>query len=241
MTGCICMCVCAVPPPTLSIESLDDAAVQGTVVRLQAAATLDPAVNSPLTVVGEWSRQDMANLPQSIFISNTSQTSPYSNTLTFNPLRGNSDDGGVYVYMLTVSPRYSTYIESASTNDEIMVVVQQYPSLNITRSVTTSVCGEQGETSLSGNVSLLPNTAQNSLTYSWTDLENGTISTSTDDIIVDEGTLMVKDLASSIGTYTLEICLTVPDSGLSGRCSSSPYTISTTGKIFLFSHVNTTR
>ena len=235
------MCVCAVPPPTLNIESLDEPAVQGTVVRLQATATLDPAVNSPLTVVGEWSRQDMANLPQSISMSDTSQTPPYSNTLTFNPLRNNSNDGGVYVYMLTVSPRDTTYIESASTNGSIMIEVQEYPPLGIARNVTTSVCGEQGETSLSGNVSLLLNTAQNSLTYSWTDPQNGTISTSTDDIIVNEGTLMVKNFASSIGTYTLKICLTVPDSGLSGHCTSSPYTISTTGKIFLFSHVNTTR
>ena len=226
------MCVCAVPPPTLSIEFLDDAAVQGTVVHLQATATLNPAVNSPLTVVGEWSRQDMANLPQSIFISDTSQTSPYSHTLTFNPLRDNSDDGGVYVYMLTVSPRDSTYIESASTNRSIMIEVQEYPPLKIIRNVTTSVCGEQEQTSLFGNVSLLPNTALNSLTYSWTDPHGQPISTSTGGISVNKDNLILRNLTLKIGTYTLKICLTVTDSGLSYHCSSAPYSLSTTGKIF---------
>ena len=176
----------------------------------------------------------MANLPQSIFISDISQTSPYSHTLTFNPLRGNSDDGGLYVYMLTASPRDSTYIRSASANGIIMIEVQEYPPLEIIRNVTTSVCGEQDQTSLSGNVSLLPNTALYSLAYSWTDPHGQPIPTSTDGISVNKDNLILRNLTLKIGIYTLDICLTVPDSGLNDHCSSATYSLSTTGKIFFF-------
>ena len=218
--------MCAVLPPSVSAVVVDESTVHGTVVQLQGTAVLDEVVDSPVTFKGEWVRRDMKNLSEFTSTSNTSSLqSPYTNTLTFNPLRNDTDDGGVYVYRLSVSPNDNTFfIKPASANDSVLLQVKQYPALNITLMVRTGVCVSQEDFSLSGNVSLLARTAPNYyLNYTWAGPLNEVISTSSNDFMVNGRNLVIKNLAMNVGVYKLSVCLSVPGSGLMDLCSSTDY------------------
>ena len=228
-----CLLMCAVLPPETAVI-VDKPTVHGTVVQLEGIAMLDEVVDSPVIFNGEWARKDMKNLSEFTSTSSTNNyDSPYINTLTFNPLRNDNVDGGVYVYRLTVSPNDTIYIIPASVNDSVILQVNQYPPLNITFVVRTGVCMIQQDIILSGSVSLLTNTApNNSLNYIWSDPLDQDISTSSDDIIVNEGNLVIKNLMK-IGVYKLIICLSVHDSGLMDLCSIAYYDIIISGETIL--------
>ena len=64
-------------------------------------------VDTPIIFSSVWTREDGST----VLISSSdtdNRTSPYSSNLTFSPLR--FEDGGTYVYTVTLSPLLSTYI-----------------------------------------------------------------------------------------------------------------------------------
>ena len=223
----------AVLPPSVTSVVVDEPNVQGTIVHLQGTAILDQLVlvDTPVAILGKWTRQDMKTLSEFTSISVTNQSLRYTNILTFNPLRSNTLDGGVYVYKLTISPQDPTYIKPAFANDSVMLQVQQYPPLNITQTLRTGVCMIQDNASLSGSVSPLAKTApNNNLRYTWKDPLDQDIATSSVNFVVNEGNLVIKNLAINMGTYNLRICLSVLGSGLLDHCSTANYVIISTSE-----------
>ena len=213
---CLCFSL-LVPPPTLSIALLDDP-ISGTVVRLlgrvQVMAT---AIDTPVTLSGRWFRPNSDILSDSV---TSNQSSPTDTFLTFNPLRVASKDGGDYVYTVTITPQDSTYIASASSKASYTLTVLPYPELVIEKSIVKSACTT---TSLIGNVVLLLNTANNTLTHVWTDPTGRPIKSSTSDII--DGSLEVRNEKEHMGDYALTVCLDIPGSSIEGHCSTVSYSI----------------
>ena len=74
-----------------------------------------------------WTRDESTILISSSGTDNGS--SPYYSNLTFSPLR--FEDGGTYVYTVTLSPLLSTYILETAANITFSVSVEPYPVLNI--------------------------------------------------------------------------------------------------------------
>ncbi len=213
------------------MELLDDP-ITGTVVRLQGTAQVT-TVNTEVTVSGSWSRLGSADLSNLSTSSNTSQTSPYPTTLTFNPLRISNKDGGDYMYTVFITPQDSTYIISTSMNMSYTLTIQPYPVLEISDSITSGVCMTNEVAVLMGGVSLLPNTATNTLIYTWVDPSNQTIRTSTSDLVVSSGDLTVMNIMNNMGVYSLTVCLEIPGSCMGEYCSTASYTLNTDGKRYI--------
>ncbi len=209
----------------LNIELLDDP-ITGTVVRLQGTAEVNSAVDTEVTVPGSWSRLGSADLSNLSTSSNT--------TLTFNPLRNASKDGGDYMYTVLITPQDSTYIISTSTNMSYTLTIQPYPVLEIRDSITSGVCMTNEAAVLMGGVSLLPNTATyNTLIYTWMDPSNQPINASTSSYLVVSGrNLTVMNIMDNTGVYSLTICLDIPGSCMGKHCSTASYTLDTDGKSY---------
>ncbi len=185
-----------------------------------------------MTVSGSWSRLGSADLSNLSTSSNTDQTSPYPTILTVNPLRNADKDGGDYMYTVLITPQHSTYIISTSTNMSYTLTIQPYPVLEIRDSITSGVCITNEAAVLMGGVSLLPNTAPNTLIYTWMDPTNQPISASTSDLVVSGGNLTVMNIMDNIGVYNLTICLDIPGSCMEEHCSTASYTLDTDGKSY---------
>ena len=217
-----------VPPSTLNILSESHLPINGTMVSLQGTARLHPSVDTNVTVTGSWRRQDL-----SPFTTIThAQVSLYSTTLTFDPLRNESADGGSYMYDVSVTPAQSTpFIMSSMDDENYTLTVQPYPDLMIIDSLRSGVCMQDEAATLMGNVTLLPNTAtSHTLSYTWTNPAGQRITSSNGDYNVTEGSLRVKNLRNNMGNFNLSICLDVPGTDIVGHCSSTSFTLSTDGQ-----------
>ena len=183
-----------------------------------------------MTVTGSWRRQDLSPFAT---ITHITQAPLYSTTLTFDPLRNESADGGSYVYTVSVTPAQSTsFIIHNMADENYTLTVQPYPDLVINDSLQSGVCKVDEAATLMGNVTLLPNTATNhTLSYTWTNPADQPITSSNGDYIVNEGSLRVENLANqnNMGNFSLRICLDVPATDIVGHCSSTSFTLSSDG------------
>lgn len=205
------------PPPNVSVEELDTP-INGTVVRVQVLVTLDSdAVDIDFVVFGTFTR-----LGSTVPLA-TTPTGQKITTLTFDPLRDQETDGDIF-YSVFVSPQRN-FVHGSWGNSTYTLMVQPYPSLEITQSISIDVCNSSAV--LRGNVTLLPNTSiNNTLTYTWRDPENQPIpdSFSSGDLAANGGNLRISNANNNTGDYRLTVCLDVLESFM-GHCSSATYTI----------------
>ena len=197
--------------------------VQGTVQQLSGVAEIDiRIVDTPIIFSSVWTREDGST----ILISSSdtdNRTSPYYSNLTFSPFR--FEDGGTYVYTVTLFPLLSTSFLETSANITFSISVEPYPDINITKDITTVPVRPNIGVTLIGTVILLNNTAPGYiLNYTWR-REGGEI-LSTGAVFMEENvTLFINEVYEGAGTYTLVVCLFIPGSGLEDRCSSTDYNV----------------
>ena len=197
---------------------------------LRGTARLHPSVDTNVIVTGSWRRQDLSPFTT---ITHITQAPLYSTTLTFDPLRNESADGGSYVYTVSVTPAQVTpFIIRNMANENYTLTVQPYPDLVVIDSLQSGVCKVDETATLMGNVTLLPNTATNhTLSYTWTNPAGQPITSSNGDYVVTEGSLRVENLANqnNMGNFRFRICLDVSATDIVGYCSSTFFTLSTDG------------
>ena len=214
--------------------ALSGTAVQGTVAYLIGTATINSTfVDIPIIFQSKWKRQDCNTAFHEV--TNVSDVIlpqfHYSNVLTFAPLRDDTADGGFYIYTVTVRAVSSSQVVPVSANHSITLKVSQYPKLNISNEILTSECRPLEGITLSGSITLLHNTYQNrNITFTWK--RNGNIEEVKRSTKLERGSLVIKSLTEvKLDTYVLDVCLTIPLSGLRNHCSRSIYEITTTGKL----------
>ena len=234
---CITLPLCspdAVPSPNVS-TSLLHPPIRGTVVSLQGLAILTTEVDTQVSVSGVWTLQDSTeNLTSS---QTTSPPREHNTTHTI----GSLSEGGVYVFTVVVTPSAltSTFVEGTTASAELEVTLQPYSALEIVRTVSSGECGGSEVATLTGTVSLLPNTASDhTLTYTWTTSGGQGITASSGDLVVNGNTLQVGDHETNQGDYILTACLSIPSSDVVGHCSSATYSISAAGGCVLM-HADT--
>ena len=208
------MCVSLAVPPVMLNTMLVGEAVAGTVMSLVGSVTLSPLVNTSVSLSAQWTSQG-----RTLTVSTTNTT-----TLTFEPLsRTNTSD---YVYMVTVEPDNSTYVESNSANQSFELTVLPYPDLVVVLGVLSGECMTQGMTTLTGDVSasVHPNTSPDySLEYMWRDPNGDLImESSNNDFSIEEERLIVRDVGGNTGEYSLTVCITIPGSDVVNHCSMQP-------------------
>ena len=199
--------------------------IAGTVISLQGSATLDPAVDSQVTVIGSWTLE----LSRDILIFNESTTPPYVTALTFRPLAFSA--GGVYIFTVTVSPSNPlNVIAPPGVNATYALNPLPYHDLLIEKVISSGECAGNETVSLTGSFDPLPNTADNYiLTYTWTRFNWQRITEFSKDLTANEGTLEVDNLMVNAGNYTLTVCLTVPHTEVVDHCTTVEYFISNDG------------
>ena len=201
-----------VASPVLDITLLDEA-IAGTVVHLQGRAQLHHLIDTGVSVIGSWTRL-RHNMSEFTNTTVTASHPIYTTILTFNPLRIETRDGGDYMYSVDIIPENSTFIRGVMANTTYTLTSQFYPDLTVDKSISSGNCIDE-ETTLSGSVTLLNNTASNyTLEYRWSGAEDVADSTS--------NTVTV----GSDGMYMLDVCLNIPVSGIMDHCSTASYTIS---------------
>ena len=206
-------------------------AVAGTVMSLVGSVSLDPVVDTGVSLSAQWTTQG-----QTLTVSTTNTT-----TLTFEPLsRTNTSD---YLYMVTVELDNSTYVESNSASQSFELTVLPYPDLVVVLGVLGGECVE-GMTTLTGDVSasVHPNTIPDySLAYMWRDPNGDLITESSHtDLVVEEDRLIVRDVERNTGDYSLTVCITIPGSDVVDHCSQEPgvQALTTAGMMQYYTTVN---
>ena len=214
--------------------ALSGTAVQGTVAYLIGTVTINYTfVDIPIIFQSKWKRQDCTTVFHEV--TNVSDVVlpqfHYSNILAFAPLRDDTADGGVYIHTVTVRAVNSSHVVPVSANHSITLTVSQYPKLNISNEIITAECRPLEGITLSGSITLLHNTYQNrNITFTWK--RNRNIEEVKRSTKLERGSLVIKHLTEvQLDTYVLDVCLTIPQSGLRNHCSSSIYEITTTGKL----------
>ena len=182
--------------PGLEVYILNEGfMIQGTIFSLVSYITIeDHNVNSILKFSGSWSRfrarndtwfdkaQDSYTFSEETYHRNTLTFDPlknssvdggnywnayHRNTLTFDPLKDNSVDGGNYVFFVNVSAN-SSFIKPVVASDNITLVISGYAKLNISTSLQTGRCQPEREANLSSLVNILSNTSsQRNITHTW--------------------------------------------------------------------------
>ena len=178
-------------------------------------------VDTPIIFSSVWTRDESTILIGSSGTDNI--TSPYYSNLTFSPLR--FEDGGTYVYTVTLSPLLSTYILETAANITFSVSVEPYPVLNIIKLITNEPEMQNMGVTLIGIVILLNNTAPGyTLNYTWS-RQGGEILSNGAVFREENVTLFINDVYEGAGTYTLVICLSILKSGSDYHCSSKDYNV----------------
>ena len=206
-------------------EPLEGSAVNGTVISLQGLATLDPVVDTPVTVMGSWSREGSNET-----LNSTESTSPplqHATPLTLDPL----SVGGEYVFMVAVSSLMpNQHIEDATVNISYTLDLRPYPVLEISMTVSGGECVTNEAATLMGSVSLLPNTAtDHTLTYTWRGPDSQAITANSGDLTVAGRTLTVANVRDNVGEYVLTACLNIPGTTVINHCSAATYLVSSDG------------
>lgn len=220
----------AVLSPNISILSEGDS-VQGTEYDLIGWTAVDQQlVDSKIEFITNWTRLDgKVNFKDVAVTSKTSiSQSPFSNTLAFAPLRNNNVDGGVYVFSVQVQSVDSQYIIPGAANRSFSLVIDNYPSLNITKIITTDECNRGSGAELVGSIEILNTTFSNaSVTYTWK--QSDQIVRRPEGSLVTTDSYMIPSVTES-AMYDLEVCLTIFKSGLQNHCSNTTYDVIVSGK-----------
>ena len=196
--------------------------IAGTVISLQGSATLDPAVDSQVTVIESWTLERSRD----ILIFNESTSPPYVTALTFRPLAFRA--GGVYIFTVTVSPSNPLeVIAPPGVNATYALNPLPYPDLLIDKVISGGECRGNATVSLTGSFEPLPNTADNyTLTYTWRRITEFSKDLQ---LPANDGTHVVDNLMVNAGNYTLTVCLTVPHTEVVDHCTTAEYFISNDG------------
>ena len=232
----------AVPPPNISF-SLDTGenvssfagtaanatAIIGTVVSIHGTATLDPLVDSEVTVSRSWVRQGS---PDSLVFNVSATTSYVTTSLPFAPLIASA--GGYYDFTVRVASPNPVYILPVpSLISNFILIPEPYPPLDIRKSVRGGECEVNETVVLMADVRLLPNTGTSTLSYTWTGTNGQPITPeSSEDLIVggdNNEVLVVKRGRERVGNYNLTACLTVPGTEVDDHCNTVEFMISADG------------
>ena len=198
-------------------------AITGTRVTLHGLATLVAMVDSPVTVECSWTDPYPKELATSVYTS-----PPYAAAVTLDPF----SVGSVYHFIVTITPSNLTrYVVGGNVTARYTLTQQPYPSLVVKIAVSSGQCGRNETATLTGNASLLPNTATNhTLAYTWKTPDGQTITApSGDSTLKPGGTLVVNNPRDTTGIYNLTACLTIPGTDVVDHCSSVDYTIFSDG------------
>ena len=171
-------------------------AITGTRVTLHGLATLVAMVNSPVTVECSWTDPFSNELATSVYTS-----PPYAAAVTHDPF----SVGGVYHFIVTITPSNLThYVVGGNVTATYTLPQQPYPSLVVNVTVSSGQCGGNETATLTGNASLLPNTATNhTLIYTWKTPDGQTIAApSGDSTLKAGGTLVVNNPRNTQGFTT---------------------------------------
>ena len=235
--------------------------IQGTVFSLVSYVTIeDRNVNSILKFSGSWSRfrarnytwfdeaQDSYTVSEETYHRNTLTFDPLKNssvdggnywntyhrsTLTFDPLKDNSVDGGDYVFFVNVSAN-SSFIKPVVASANITLVISGYPKLNISTSLQTGRCQPERGANLSSLVNILNSTSsQRNITHTW--MKTGYINQENGGPILFNDSFRIESLTENdTGIYTVNVCLKIPESGLENHCSNTSLNMLLKGEVFPF-------
>ena len=119
-------CLHVVPAPDIAISLRPP--IAGTLFIMTCTITLDQAVDTPVVVEGNWTRNTTFSLENSrTNISTTRRDSEfvYVTTLEINPLSSNMDeDDGDYICEATITPQASEFVTKVTTDDLQRITVQ---------------------------------------------------------------------------------------------------------------------
>ncbi len=222
------------PPASITIETVGSV-IQGTSASLICTSIVNSHfVNTPIQFTGRWTRQDGSNEFEEVTTVSDSVTQQniYSNTLLFFTLRSNSTDGGLYTFSVSLNSQ-NTYILSVTTNQTIIVNVEEYPQLNITTQTQKTLCGQDDGLILSASTTLLTGTDLNAtVSYTWT-RENNTVSTNSGQYLESSSLKLCPLTGTNLGDYNVTVCLQTIRGGIYNHCSSTTISIRFEGKIFI--------
>ena len=195
-------------------------AITGTRVTIHGLATPVDMVDSPVTVECSWTDPYSKELATSVYTS-----PPYAAAVTLDPF----SVGGVYHFIVTITPSNITrYVVGGNVTARYTLAQQPYPSLVVNVAVSSGQCGRNETATLTGNASLLPNTATNrTLAYTWKTPDG--LAPSEDSTLKAGGTLTVNNPRDKTGIYNLTACLTIPGTDVVDHCSSVDYTVFSDG------------
>ncbi len=219
------------PPASITIETVGSV-IQGTSASLISTSTVNSHfVNTPIQFTGRWTRQDGSTEFEEVTTVSDSVTQQniYSSTLLFSTLRSNSTDGGLYIFSVSLNSQ-NTYILPVTTNQTIIVNVEEYPQLNITTQTQKKLCGQDDGLILSASTTLLTGTDLNAtVSYTWT-RENNTVSIESGQYLESASLRLCSLTRETIGEYNVTVCLHITGSGIYNHCSSANYSITLEGK-----------
>ena len=211
------------PSVGVDIETVSmGSAIIGTVVSLVGTTERNSAVDDPVIMIGQWLFYKSVTSP-TILGGDTFNTTSHTSILTLDPF----SEGGIYGYGVEV------YTESFTVHTRVLEYIfnaSHYPPLVVLQELSSGECGVNEVATLTGNVSLLPNTATNyTLTYTWTGPDGQPIPESSGNLTVSGGILEVGNLGANAGTYILTSCLDIPGTSVMDHCSNTSYPIFTDG------------
>ena len=123
------ICYCTVPTPTVtSTLSKQSDILAGSTLNITCTTTLDPKVNTPVTIVTKWTKQSNNIETNGRLIVNDAvhitDTNQYQSILTFTTL-SSTEDSGNYQCTITVQSdaNYSYVMNSNSSNQSLSIAV----------------------------------------------------------------------------------------------------------------------
>ena len=207
--------------------------IQGTIFSLISSVTIeDHNVNSILIFSGSWSRARNDTGFNDTYV--VSEGMYHRSTLTFDPLKDNSVDGGDYVFFVNVSAN-SSFIKPVVASANFTLVISGYPKLNISTSLQTGRCQPERGANLSSLVNILNTTSsQRNITHTW--MKTGYINQKNGGPILFNDSFRIESLTKNdAGIYTVNVCLKILESSLENHCSNISLNMLLKGEFFPFS------
>ena len=225
--------------PDLEVDIVNEGfMIQGTIFSLISYITIeDHNVNSILKFSGSWSRANDTGFYKVQDSYTVSEETYLRNTLAFDPLKDNSVDGGNYGFFVNVSAN-SSFIKLVVASANITLVISGYPKLNIATSLETGRCQPERGANLSALVNILNSTSsQRNIIRTW--MKTGHAIQENSGPMLFNDSIRINNLTENdMGIYTVNVCLTIPESGLENHCSNTSLNMLLKGKVFPFQFNN---
>ena len=221
--------------PDLEVDIVQEGfMIQGTIFSLISDVTIeDSNVNSTLNFSGSWfrARNNNTGYEKVQYTDAVSKGRYHRNTLTFDPLKDDSMDGGYYVFFVNVSAN-SSFIKPVLASANVTLVISGYPKLNISTTLKTGRCQPERGANLSSSVNILNSTScQRNITHTW--IKTGIkIQESIGHLLLNYYFQIESLTENDMGIYTVNICLTIPRSGLENHCSNISLNMLLNGEVF---------